>query len=116
MEYKKIDNEILVKKNQIKQIDSLIDNEKNKIKKIDSMQENIVSISKSMNRCIDLISLSVKGSKTENMLNDMRQSNKLFYMNMSTLLDDENKISNKKINKLSEKKETIIKETNDKKE
>ena len=101
MEKKTKDNKLLDNKKQIRQIDNLIDNEKNRLKKIDSMQESIVSVTKNMNQCIDLLSVSIKGTMNANLLNDMRDSNKTFYINMATTLDDESEISRKKINKLS---------------
>lgn len=116
MEHKQTDNKLLDNQKQIKQIDYLIDNEKNRLKKIDSIQESIVSVTKNMNQCIDLLSVSIKGKTNENLLSNLRDSNKIFYVNMATTLDDESEISRKKINKLSERKETIIKQTKNKKE
>jgi len=87
-----------------------------RIKKIDSMQEDIISLSKSMNQCIDLLSQSIKGPHTESKYNDMRNSNKKTYINITTFLDDEAELSRKKINKLFDEKETILKENKNKEE
>lgn len=116
MENKKLDNEILNTKNQINRIDNLIDDEKIRIKKLDSMQEDIVSLSKSINRCIDLLSQSIKGPQSESKYNDMRNSNKKSYINIATFLDDEAELSRKKINKLYDEKETLLKESKNKEE
>ena len=116
MENKKLDNEILNTKSQIDKIDNLIDNEKSRIKKLDSMQEDIMSISKSINQCIELLSQSIKGPNTESKYNDMRNSNKKAYINIATFLDNEVELSRKKINKLYDEKETLLKKSKNKEE
>lgn len=116
MENKKLDNEILSTKSQIDRIDNQIDDEKMRLKKIDSIQEDIVSLSKSMNHCIDLLSQSIKGPHAENKYNDMRNANKKSYINIATFLDDEEELSRKKMNKLFDEKETLLKESKRKEE
>ena len=116
MDNKKLDNEMLEPKKEIERIDNLIDDEKLRIKKIDSMQEDIVSISKSMNQCIDLLSQSIKGPQTESKYNDMRNFNKKAYINISNFFDNETELSRKKINKLYDEKESILKEKKSKEE
>ena len=47
-----------------------------RIKNLSAMQENIDAISKNMNRCIDLLSQSIKGPKVNDKLNDIEKKNK----------------------------------------
>lgn len=101
-------------KKRINEIDNQIDNEKKKIKKIDSIQEEVTALNKNLNKCIELLSISIKGEQKDKMLNDMYDKNKSFYINFSSTLDDEISITKKKINKLTEEKENIIKENKDK--
>lgn len=103
-------------KKRINEIDNQIDNEKKRIRKIDNIQEEVTELNKNLNKCIELLSVSIKGEKKEKMLNDMFDKNKSFYANFSCTLDDEMSITKKKINKLNEEKENLIKENKDKKE
>jgi len=48
------------------------------------------------------------------MLSDMYDKNKSFYVNFSSTLDDEISATKKKISKLNETKENLIKENKDK--
>ena len=67
------DNRIEKSKKKIAQIDESIDIEKNKLKKIDNIQEEFVSLNKSINRCIELLSSSIKGTKTPSLFPLPRQ-------------------------------------------
>jgi len=101
-------------KKKINEIDNQIDNEKKKIKKIDSIQEEVTALNKNLNKCIELLSVSIKGEKNDKMLSDMYDKNKSFYVNFSSTLDDEISATKKKISKLNETKENLIKENKNK--
>ena len=116
METKKLDNEVLDNKETLKKIDNLIENEKTKIKKLDVMHKDMIELSKSINRCVDLLSQSIKSQHSEIKYNDMRNINKKIYLNMASFLDDEEEQTRKKINKLYDEKDTILKENKNKEE
>lgn len=110
----KVDNKVVDIKTQITQLDNNINNEKKKIKKLDTIHEEITSLNKSLNKCLELLSKSMGGPSVKNMLNDMYDSNKSLYINLTNKIDDEIKISMKSINKLYGEKDRIIKESKQK--
>lgn len=103
-------------KKRINEIDNLVDYEKRRIKKFDNMQEEVIALNKNLNKCIDLLSKSIEGPTKKNMLNDMYDSTKSFYMNFISTLDEEISSSRKNINKLAQEKDDIIKQNKNKKE
>jgi len=103
-------------KKRINKIDNKIDSEKQRIKKFDDIQEEVTTLNKNLNKCIELLSVSIKGKTKEKMLHDMFDKNKSFYANFSSTLDDEISLTKKNINKLNEEKENLIKQNKDKKE
>ena len=94
------DNRIEKSKKKIAQIDESIDIEKNKLKKIDNIQEEFVSLNKSINRCIELLSPSIKGTKTNHMLDEMFNNNNNLLKNVSSVLDEEKEETKKNISEL----------------
>lgn len=119
MEVKKIDNTIVsTKKNEttlnmkqrINEIDNMIDEERKKIKKIDVMQQDITTLNKNLNKCIDLLSKSVKGPTTHNMFNEMYETSRSLYVNLTSTLDEVAVSSIKSINKFSKQKDELIEE------
>ena len=112
-ENKRIDNRILTTKERINSIDEKLDNAKKRIRNLADMQENVESIAKSMNKCIDLLSKSVKGPKVNAKFNDMRNSNKLFLIKATASIEDETMTVRKSINELYKEKDMIIKENRD---
>ena len=57
------DNIISERKQQIYQIEDRIDSEKNKLNKISDIEDNFIALNKSLNRCIEVVSSSVKSTK-----------------------------------------------------
>ncbi len=110
---KKIDNRILTPKEKINNIDERLDNAKKRIKNLSEMQENVEAITKSINKCIDLLSKSVKGPQVNNKFNDMRDSNKLFLVKTSASIEEETISARKDINELYKEKDRILKENKD---
>ena len=101
-------------KKKVNEIDNQIDNEKNKIKKINNVHEMVTALKKNLNKCIELLSVSINGKQKNKMLNDMYDKNKSFYMNFSSSLDNKISITKNKINKLNETKDILIKEHEEK--
>ena len=106
---KKADNNILNYQNQINTLDNKIDNEKIIIKKIEKIQDDVVALTKSVDKCIDLLYKSIKGPTTNYEFDDMRNFNRKFLIETTNELDEETYQTQKKINKLTQEKEEILK-------
>ena len=59
MEEKKADNTINKQKVRIKEIDNKIDIEKDKTKQLDEIEEIVVSLNKNINKCLELLGVSM---------------------------------------------------------
>ena len=115
MESKKIDNEIINSKKRINEIDNMLNNEKNRIKNINDIQNNIYELNKNTNKCIELLSKSIKGKRTNASLDDIRNNNRTFYIKASNILENETSEIKKKIAILyREKNEEIEKNKKEK--
>ena len=101
-------------KKKILEIDNQIDDSKKKIKKINDIHEELTALNKNTNKCIELLFISIKGKNKEKILNDMLGQNQTFYSNFSSMLDDEMLLTNKKINKLNEERDNLIKQSKEK--
>lgn len=116
MEEKRIDNETTTIKEKLNKIDNKIDIEKRMTKKMEEMQEDLLTLNKSINRCVELLSVSTSGQTTRNMLNDINYQNKILYQNITSEIDEEMLDSKMRINKLYEEKDNISKENKNEKE
>ena len=110
MEEKKADNRQITVKEKVNKIDDKLDTEKRKLQKLDDMQEELISLNKNLTKCIDSLSKSISGPITKNVFNDMHNSNRLFYIKTSNIIDEEATSSKRNINKLYQEKDEIIKE------
>lgn len=93
----------------IRMIEDKIDLEKERLKKINSMYDDIESFDRDINKCIDLLAKSVKGSNVNNIFDDVNESSSIFYKSIVSSLDEELEASKKAISKLTEEKEAILK-------
>lgn len=114
MDNEKINNEYTTLNKKLLEIDTKVDDEKNKIKKIEELQEQVTSLNKNLSICIALLAKSMRGPTTQNMFNDMYNTNQSFYKNMTSSLEEENIEIQKSIGKLLDEKENAIKEYKDK--
>ena len=108
------DNIISERKQQIYQIEDRIDSEKNKLNKISDIEDNFIALNKSINRCIELVSSSVKSKKNTYMYEDMRISNNTLLNRVSNTLDEERDTVNKNIKNLYSEKSKIEDEPKEK--
>ena len=108
------DNIISERKQQIYQIENRIDSEKNKLNKISDIEDNFIALNKSLNRCIELVSSSVKSKKNTYMYEDMRISNNTLLNRVSNTLDEERDAVNKNIKNLYSEKSKIEDEAKEK--
>lgn len=111
---KEADNKISERKQQIYQIEDRIDSEKNKLNKISDIEDNFIALNKSINRCIELVSSSVKSKKNTYMYEDMRISNNTLLNRVSNTLDEERDTVNKNIKNLYSEKSKIEDEPKEK--
>ena len=114
MDNKKADNIVLEYKQKINEVDNRLDEEKKKLKKLNQIQNDIDSLSKNINKCIDLLSKSMKGPGINNMFSNMSDSNKLMHIKASSAIENEFQETNKKIYNLYGEKDKIIKENRNK--
>ena len=112
-ETRKADNRIIENRQKINEVDNQIDDEKGRLEKLSTMQETIDSIAKNVDKCIELLSKSMKGPNTDSLFNDMYNSNKAFFKKASSNIESEETNSRKKINELYKEKEKILKDTKD---
>ena len=108
------DNIISERKQQIYQIEDRIDSEKSKLNKISDIEDNFIALNKSLNRCIELVSSSVKSKKNTYMYEDMHISNNTLLNRVSNTLDEERDAVNKNIKNLYSEKSKIEDETKEK--
>ena len=108
------DNIISERKQQIYQIEDRIDSEKNKLNKISDIEDNFIALNKSLNRCIELVSSSVKSKKNTYMDEDMRISNNTLLNRVSNTLDEERDAVKKNIKNLYSEKSKIEDEAKEK--
>lgn len=106
----KVDNRISTSKEKINKIDDELEIEKARLKKMDNMQEELHALNKSISKCIYLLSKSIKGPNTNNVFNDMNDSNRMLLENANATLEEEMADTKKNIHKLYEAKEEIIEE------
>lgn len=107
---KKIDNRIITTKEKIYTVDEKLDVAKKRINNLHSMQDSVNAIAKSMNRCIDLLSKSIKGPTVYNRLEDMRSTNKIFLAKSTASIEEETMAVRKEINELYKEKDRLIRE------
>lgn len=116
MNDKRADNRININKEKIKNIDNRIDIEKDKLKKLDNIQDEFVSLNKSLNRCVELLSESIKGKKSNYMFEDMTNNNNNILKNVHSILDEEKTNTEKNLINLYSTKDQLEKENKKQKE
>lgn len=108
MKNKKIDNQILEKKRILNEMDDKIDLEKKKLKQMEGIWEELISLNKNLDKCIDILSRSMQGPNLGLVYDDMRDSNKRFLVKTSGSLEEYTEILKKNIDDLSAKREEIV--------
>ena len=88
-EKKVADNRIYLNKQKINSIDIRIDNNKEKMKTLNTLEDGFVSLSKSVEKCVELLGASMKGNRIERKLADISDSNKIYLKNVMSNIDDQ---------------------------
>ena len=105
---RKADNRTISVRQRVNEVDDRLDDEKSKLQKLSNMQESVEAIAKNMDKCIELLSKSMKGPTTDNMFSDMSNSNKTFYTKASINIENEEMATRKNINELYKEKDKIL--------
>lgn len=83
------DNRIYATKAEIINIDNKIDSNKEKMRTLGTLEEGFVSLSKSVEKCVELLGASMKGNRIERKLADISDSNKMYLRNVMTNIDEQ---------------------------
>jgi len=108
MDIKKADNSVITTKQNIEQIDDKINIEKERIRKLENIHEELISLNRNMDKCIEILSKSMKGPTSNVMFDDMHNSNRIFLLKTASNLTEQAELSRKNINKLYQEKDEII--------
>ena len=113
MEEKKADNTINKQKARIKEIDNKIDIEKDKTKQLDEIEEIVVSLNKNINKCLELLGVSIQGNNIDKRLSAIESENNVNYKKNISNIELHREVVQKNIKKLNDEKEKIINEKDD---
>lgn len=105
------DNRIIENKKNIDNIDDMIDQNKNRIKSLNNMEDNFQALSRSIEKCVDLLNKSIKGNNIERKLGDISDNNKISLKRVLGTIDDERQEVNKELKNLFNQKDYLEKET-----
>ena len=94
------DNRIYATKAEIINIDNKIDNNKEKMRTLGTLEEGFVSLSKSVEKCVELLGASMKGNRIERKLADISDSNKMYLRNVMTNIDEQREDTKKELKEL----------------
>ncbi len=104
------DNRIYVNKIKINNIDNRIDSNKEKMKTLNTLEEGFASLSKSVEKCVELLGASMKGNKIERKLADISDSNKMYLRNVMSNIDDQKEDAKKELKELYDAKDAAERE------
>ena len=93
-----------------KMADNKININKAQIKTLNDMEEGFVSLSKNIEKCVELLSMSMKGNHIESKLSDISESNQVYLKKVVSTIDDEKTVANDRIKNLYDEKDRIEKE------
>jgi len=109
-EKKVADNRIFVNTMRLNNIDSRIDDNKEKMKTLSNLEEGFVSLSKSVEKCVELLGASMKGGRIEQKLSDISDSNKLYLRNVMGNIDDQRTTAKEELKQLYNERDVVEKE------
>ena len=101
MEEKMADNKIIQAKKQISVYEGNLREARSTLKGIEDLEDNFSHLNRNIERCLELLSSSVRNRKVTKMFEHMMYENKVSYRKTSYSLDEEKEFTRKKINKLS---------------
>lgn len=110
MKDREIDNEIIERKKKIDIIDDKIDVEKKKLKQMEGIWDELISLNKNLNKCIDILSRSMRAPNSKYIYDDMRASNNGFLVKATVGMEEYTEVLKKNIHKLSDEKDQLIRQ------
>ncbi len=109
-EKKVADNRIYLNKQKINSIDARIDNNKEKMKTLNTLEDGFVSLSKSVEKCVELLGASMKGNRIERKLADISDSNKIYLKNVMSNIDDQRSDAKEELKELYNQRDAAERE------
>ncbi len=110
-DFKQADNSISsIKKSNSVSYDGIvedIDKEKVYLKYIDDIRDKFLNINKNFNKCLDLLSISIRGNESSALIDEMLSDNMATISRVSDELDSEQEKTKNKINDLYYKKDNF---------
>ncbi len=104
------DNRIYANKERLNNIDSRIDSNREKMNTLNTLEEGFVSLSKSVEKCVELLGASMKGNRIERKLADISDSNKIYLRNVVTNIDEQKEDAKKELKELYNVRDEVEKE------
>ena len=93
-----------------------IDKEKSYIKFVDDIRDRCININKKFNKCLDLLSLSIRGPETNRTIDEILSNNMAAIATICDTLDGEKEGARNRLNNLYYKKDNFGKEEENKKD
>ena len=113
---KKADNLSYEKKKAVLELDDKIYNNKKKINNLVNIQDELMSLDLSINKCIDLLSETVKEENGNTLYDDAQQTNKKNFYKSLDIIEKNVDSLKKNISDLTSKKEELKKQNNSEKD
>ena len=102
---KMADNQIYINKLLIDNLESQIDTNKEKLKTLNTLEDGFISLSKSIEKCVELLGASMKGNAIERKLADISDNNKIYLRSAMGNIDDQRISTNNELKNLYNKKD-----------
>lgn len=120
MEEKKADNRIIQVKKELVACEDNLTEAKDKLRGIEDLEDSFSHLNRNVERCVDILNVSVKNRKVTNKIDRMFYDNKVSFKKTYVNLEEEKEFTQDEINELNNKidelNETLKEEKNKKEE
>lgn len=120
MEEKRADNRIIQVKKELVACEDNLTEAKDKLRGIEDLEDSFSHLNRNIERCVDILNVSVKNRKVTNKIDHMFYDNKVSFKKTYVNLEVEKEFTQDKINELNDKidelNETLKEEKNKKEE
>ena len=110
MEEKTADNKVIETKYERNIIEENIDISKKTLKSLDQIEDCLASLDKNLSKCIELLSVSMKGKKASGILNRVNETKTIDIKNSLSSIDEYREKEEKKIKEYKEQMDKLDKE------
>ena len=90
------------------EIDRQLEDEVTRLSKVERIQEEIQTLNKSLNACIDIVSSSIGNDHTEEQLRRLKEENEMGFSRVNNEMDETIERSRDNIQGLREEKKALI--------